>query len=72
MIARLCAPWMLHSVRSRSAEVRHPVARRLVPSESRKERESRRNQHVTRLKEVRIEPKIGKADLETKGRQAAR
>jgi translation initiation factor IF-3 len=40
--------------------------------QSRKERDSRRNQHVTRLKEVRVEPKIGKADLETKGRQAAR
>jgi translation initiation factor IF-3 len=40
--------------------------------QSRKERESRRHQHVTRLKEVRIEPKIGKADLETKGRQAAK
>ncbi len=40
--------------------------------QSRKERESRKNQHVTRLKEVRIEPKIGKADLETKGRQAAK
>jgi len=40
--------------------------------QSRKERESRRNQHVTRLKEVRIEPKIGRADLETKGRQAAK
>lgn len=40
--------------------------------QSRKERDSRRNQHVTKLKEVRVEPKIGKADLETKGRQAAR
>jgi len=40
--------------------------------QSRKERESRKNQHVTRLKEVRVEPKIGKADLETKGRQAAK
>jgi translation initiation factor IF-3 len=40
--------------------------------QSRKERESRRHQHVTRLKEVRIEPKIGRADLETKGRQAAK
>lgn len=40
--------------------------------QSRKERESRKHQHVTRLKEVRIEPKIGKGDLETKGRQAAR
>lgn len=40
--------------------------------QSRKDRESRKHQHVTRLKEVRIEPKIGKADLETKGRQAAK
>ena len=40
--------------------------------QSRKERDSRRNQHVTRLKEVRVEPKIGGHDLETKGRQAAR
>lgn len=40
--------------------------------QSRKERESRKHQHVIRLKEVRIEPKIGKADLETKGRQAAK
>lgn len=40
--------------------------------QSRKERESRRNQHVTKLKEVRVEPKIGEKDLETKGRQAIR
>lgn len=40
--------------------------------QSRKERESKKTQHVTKLKEVRIEPKIGKADLETKGRQAAK
>ncbi|MGB3329930.1 MAG: translation initiation factor IF-3 [Thermomicrobiales bacterium] len=40
--------------------------------QSRKERESRKTQHVTRVKEVRIEPKIGDHDLETKGRQAAR
>jgi translation initiation factor IF-3 len=40
--------------------------------QSRKERESKRHQHVTRLKEVRIEPKIGRADLDTKGRQAAK
>jgi len=40
--------------------------------QSRKERDSRRNQHVTKLKEVRVEPKIGGHDLETKGRQAAR
>lgn len=40
--------------------------------QSRKERESRRNQHVIKLKEVRVEPKIGDHDLETKGRQAMR
>jgi translation initiation factor IF-3 len=40
--------------------------------QSRKERESRRNQHVVELKEVRIRPKIDDHDLETKGRQAAR
>jgi translation initiation factor IF-3 len=40
--------------------------------QSRKERESRKTQHVTRVKEVRIEPKIGDHDLETKGRQAAK
>lgn len=40
--------------------------------QSRKERESRRNQHVIELKEVRIRPKIDEHDLETKGRQAAR
>ncbi len=38
--------------------------------ESRRERESRRNQHVVELKEVRIRPKIDDHDLETKGRQA--
>ena len=40
--------------------------------QSRKERESRRNQHVVELKEVRIRPKIDDHDLETKGRQAGR
>jgi translation initiation factor IF-3 len=40
--------------------------------QSRKERDSRRNQHVIKLKEVRIEPKIGDHDLETKGRNAAK
>ncbi|MGI8405754.1 MAG: translation initiation factor IF-3 [Thermomicrobiales bacterium] len=40
--------------------------------QSRKERDSRKTQHVIRLKEVRIEPKIGDHDLETKGRQAAK
>jgi len=40
--------------------------------QSRKERESRKSQQVTRVKEVRIEPKIGDHDLETKGRQAAK
>jgi translation initiation factor IF-3 len=38
--------------------------------QSRKERESRKNQHVIKLKEVRVEPKIGLHDRETKGRQA--
>jgi translation initiation factor IF-3 len=40
--------------------------------QSRKERESRKNQHVIELKEVRIRPKIDEHDLETKGRQAAK
>ncbi len=40
--------------------------------QSRKERDSRKNQHVTKLKEVRIEPKIDDHDLVTKGRQAAK
>lgn len=40
--------------------------------QSRKERESRKNQHVVELKEVRVKPKIDGHDLETKGRQAAR
>jgi len=40
--------------------------------QSRKERESRRHQHVIALKEVRLKPKIGDHDLDTKGRQAAK
>jgi translation initiation factor IF-3 len=40
--------------------------------QSRKERESRRHQHVIELKEVRIRPKIDDHDLDTKGRQAAK
>ncbi|MDQ3692478.1 MAG: translation initiation factor IF-3 [Chloroflexota bacterium] len=40
--------------------------------QSRKERESRKNQHVIELKEVRIRPKIDDHDLETKGRQAGK
>jgi translation initiation factor IF-3 len=40
--------------------------------QSRKDRESRKNQTVVELKEVRIRPKIDDHDLETKGRQAAR
>ncbi len=40
--------------------------------QSRKDRESRKNQHVVELKEVRIRPKIDDHDLETKGRQAAK
>lgn len=38
--------------------------------QSQKERESRRNQHVVELKEIRLQPKIADHDLETKGRQA--
>lgn len=38
--------------------------------QSKKERDSRKNQHVVKLKEVRVEPKIGGHDLETKGRMA--
>jgi translation initiation factor IF-3 len=40
--------------------------------QSRKERDSRRTQQVIKLKEVRIEPKIGDHDLLTKARQAAK
>jgi len=40
--------------------------------QSRKERDSRKNQHVVELKEVRIRPKIDDHYLETKGRQAAK
>jgi translation initiation factor IF-3 len=40
--------------------------------QSRKERDARKNQHVTKVKEVRVEPKIGGHDLQTKGRQAER
>lgn len=40
--------------------------------QSKKERDSRKNQHVIKLKEVRIEPKIGGHDLVTKGRAAQR
>jgi len=40
--------------------------------QSRKERDSKRNQQVTKVKEVRVEPKIGAHDLETKGNNAAR
>lgn len=40
--------------------------------QSRRERDSRRNQQVTKVKEVRVEPRIGAHDLETKGNQAAR
>ena len=40
--------------------------------QSRKERESRKNQHVIELKEVRIRPKIDDHDLSTKGQQAAK
>jgi len=40
--------------------------------QSRKERESRKNQRVVDLKELRLAPKIDEHDLETKGRQAAK
>lgn len=40
--------------------------------QSRKERDARKNQQVIRLKEVRVEPKIGEHDLITKGRNAAK
>ena len=40
--------------------------------QSKKERDSRKNQHVIKLKEVRVEPKIGGHDLVTKGRAAQR
>jgi translation initiation factor IF-3 len=40
--------------------------------QSRKDRESRKNQHVVELKEVRFSPKIDDHDLDTKGRQAAK
>ncbi len=40
--------------------------------QSRRDRENRKSQHVTKVKEVRVEPKIGEHDLETKGRQAER
>jgi len=37
--------------------------------QSQKERESRRNQHIVELKEIRLQPKIAGHDLDTKGRQ---
>jgi translation initiation factor IF-3 len=40
--------------------------------QSRKDRESRRHQKTTELKEVRIKPKIDEHDLATKSRQAQR
>jgi translation initiation factor IF-3 len=40
--------------------------------QSRKERESRKHQHVVELKEIRLQPKIDDHDLMTKGRQAMR
>ena len=40
--------------------------------QTKKERDSRKHQHVIELKEVRIRPKIDDHDLETKGRQAAK
>jgi translation initiation factor IF-3 len=40
--------------------------------QSRRDRESRKNQKTTELKEVRIKPKIDEHDLATKSRQALR
>lgn len=40
--------------------------------QGRRERESRKNQHVIELKEIRIQPKVAHHDLETKSRQAAK
>jgi translation initiation factor IF-3 len=40
--------------------------------QSRRERDSRKNQHIVELKEIRIQPKIGGHDLETKARTAAK
>lgn len=40
--------------------------------QGRRERESRKNQHVVELKEIRIQPKIDDHDVETKARQAAK
>jgi translation initiation factor IF-3 len=40
--------------------------------QSRRDRESRKNQKTTELKEVRMKPKIDDHDLATKGRQAMR
>ena len=40
--------------------------------QSRRERDSRKNQHIVELKEIRIQPKIGGHDLETKARNAAK
>jgi translation initiation factor IF-3 len=40
--------------------------------QTKKDRDSRKNQHVIELKEVRIRPKIDDHDLATKGRQAAK
>ena len=40
--------------------------------QSRRERESRKHQHVVELKELRLQPKIDDHDVETKRRQAMR
>lgn len=40
--------------------------------QSRKDRESRKHQHTTELKEIRVRPKIDKHDLETKSRRASK
>jgi translation initiation factor IF-3 len=40
--------------------------------QSRRERESRKHQHVVELKEIRLQPKIDDHDIETKRRQAVK
>jgi translation initiation factor IF-3 len=40
--------------------------------QSRRERESRKHQHVVEVKEIRLQPKIDDHDVETKRRQAMR
>lgn len=40
--------------------------------QSRRDRESRKHQHTTELKEIRVRPKIDKHDLETKSKRASK